>query len=119
MLGFLGIVILAAIVFAVISFGSLLFATFAEGKERAKNNDKPEMKAHCRILEKNVENAEKKLAELEARQQELVAMMSGDDKVDFEQINREMSEVQAAMEETMQAWEDAAWELEKFRKDNA
>ena len=46
-------------------------------------------------------------------------MMSGDDKVDFEQINREMSEVQAAMEETMQAWEDAAWELEKFRKDNA
>ena len=70
-------------------------------------------------LEKNVENAEKKLAELEARQQELVAMMSGDDKVDFEQINREMSEVQAAMEETMQAWEDAAWELEKFRKDNA
>ncbi len=42
-----------------------------------------------------------------------------EDSQDFEQINREMSEVQAAMEETMQAWEDAAWELEKFRKDNA
>ena len=57
MLGFLGIVILVAIVFGVISFGSLLFAVFAEGKERAKDNDKPEIKTHCRILEKNVENS--------------------------------------------------------------
>ena len=45
--------------------------------------------------------------------------MSGDDKVDFEQLNREMTEVQNAMEETMKAWEDAAWELERFLKDNA
>ena len=41
MLGFLGIVFLAAIVFGVISFGLLLFAAFAEGKERAKEWDQP------------------------------------------------------------------------------
>ena len=70
-------------------------------------------------LEKKVADAEEKLMTLEARQEELVAMMSGDEKVDFEQINREITEVQTAMEETMKAWEDAAWELEKFLKDNA
>ena len=69
-------------------------------------------------LEQRVADAEKKLAELEARQQELVAQMSGGEKVDFEQINRELSGIQTEMDATMKAWEDAAWDLEAFRKNN-
>ena len=69
-------------------------------------------------LEQRVADAEKKLADLEARQQELVAQMSGDGKVDFEQINRELSGIQTEMDATMKAWEDAAWDLEAFRKNN-
>ncbi|MBO5688374.1 MAG: ABC-F family ATP-binding cassette domain-containing protein, partial [Lentisphaeria bacterium] len=91
------------------------------GKDRRRERAKQRagISGIRRKLENAVADAEKKLADLEARQQELVAQMSGDDKVDFEQLNREMTEVQNAMEETMKAWEDAAWELERFLKDNA
>ena len=91
------------------------------GKDRRRERAKQRagISGIRRKLENAVADAEKKLADLEARQQELVAQMSGDDKVDFAQLNREMTEVQNAMEETMKAWEDAAWELERFLKDNA
>ena len=81
------------------------------GKDRRRERAKQRagISGIRRKLENAVADAEKKLADLEARQQELVAQMSGDDKVDFAQLNREMTEVQNAMEETMKAWEDAAW----------
>ncbi len=69
-----------------------------------------------RKLEQRVADAEAKLARLEARQQELAGMMSGGEKVDFASVNRELSEIQAAMDQAMEEWENAAWDLQSFLK---
>ena len=90
----------------------------AKDRRRERARQRAGIAGVKRKLEDRVASAEARLAELEARQQELVAKMSGDAKVDFEQLNREMTELQQAMDATMKEWEDAAWDLEAFRKNN-
>lgn len=68
--------------------------------------------------EKNVARLETEMADLEARQAELIEQLSGD-KVDFPQVNRELSDTQKRLEEAMAEWESAANELEEILKENA
>ena len=55
----------------------------------------------------------------EERRDELIAELSNPDGADFAAAGKELSDLQKAIEETMKAWEDAAWKLDAIMKINA
>lgn len=86
-------------------------------RERARK--RAELAGDKKRAEKQVARLEQQLEEQETRQQQLVEQLSGDGKVDFAQVNRELAELQTAIADTMEAWESAAAELEEILKLNA
>ncbi len=86
-------------------------------RERAQKRN--ELAGEKRRLTKLVADCEAKLEAQESRQEELVAMLSSTEKVDFAQVNRELAQLQSAIETTMTNWEEAAAQLEEVLKLNA
>ena len=74
--------------------------------------------ARKKAAEQKVADLEKKLETLKKRQAELVEQLSGDGKVDFASVNRELVQVQRSLEQGMADWETAASELEEIRLEN-
>ncbi len=70
-------------------------------------------------LEQLVSEKENRLAELEQRQSELIALLSRQEETDFAGINRELTAVQREMEQTMREWEENALRLESVLRENA
>ncbi len=94
-------------------------ADFSKERRRERARKRAELAGDKKRAEQQVARLEKLLNEQETRQQELAAMLSGDGKVDFAQVNRELAELQSAIDNTMAEWEKAAAELEEILKLNA
>ena len=59
------------------------------------------------------------LETLETRRSELLAQLSAGGRIDFSEVNRELSQVQTDIAATETAWESAAEALEEVRRKNA
>ncbi len=94
-------------------------ADFSKERRRERARKRAELAGDKKRSEQQVTRLEKLLNEQETRQQELAAMLSGDGKVDFAQVNRELAELQSSIDKTMEEWEKAAAELEEILKLNA
>ncbi len=90
----------------------------ARNRRRARAQARTALSASKKSAEQKVAKLEAKLEALETRQNELLERLSSTGKVDFESVNRELSEVRKSMEETMDNWETAASELEEIRLEN-
>ena len=90
----------------------------ARNRRRARAQARNALAARKKAAEQKVADLEKKLETLEKRQAELVEQLSGDGKVDFASVNRELVQVQRSLEQGMADWETAASELEEIRLEN-
>lgn len=90
----------------------------ARNRRRARAQARNALAARKKTAEQKVADLEKKLEALEKRQAELVEQLSGDGKVDFASVNRELVQVQRSLEQGMADWETAASELEEIRLEN-
>ena len=80
-------------------------------RQRAMEREK--IKPLINSLKRRVAASEKRIIQLEEEQGQLVERLSleGDDKPDFESINRRLSEIQKELESVNTLWEQAASEL--------
>ncbi len=90
----------------------------AKNRRRARAQARNALSARKKQAEKQVAELEERLATLEARQSELIAQLSGTEKIDFAAVNRTLAEVQKKIEITISEWETAAEELEAVRLEN-
>ena len=91
----------------------------AKERRRERARRRAALSGEKRRAEKAVADLEARLETLEKHQAELVSLLSGEGKVDFAELNRELASVQQAMEQTMTEWEKAASELEEILRENA
>ncbi|MBO5763357.1 MAG: hypothetical protein J6R85_05750, partial [Lentisphaeria bacterium] len=91
----------------------------ARERRRERARQRSGISAEKRSAEKEVARLENLLMEQEARRDELIAELSNPDGADFAAAGKELSDLQKAIEETMKAWEDAAWKLDAIMKINA
>jgi ATP-binding cassette subfamily F protein 3 len=68
-----------------------------------------------RPFEKQVKDSEKRITDLEREQDELTGeLMKPRENTDYAKVNRRLSEIQAALADTVERWEKASRELEKL-----
>jgi len=79
-------------------------------KQRATERD--QLLPKMRSLKRRVTAAEARIGQLEGEQAELVTQISGEaEKIDFESVNRRLSEIQTELTTVNMLWEQAASEL--------
>ncbi len=93
-------------------------ADISKERRRERARKRAGLAGDKKRAEQSVAGLEKQLEAQELRQKELLDMLSGEGKLDFAQVNRELTELQKAMESTMEQWEKAAGELEAILKQN-
>ncbi|MBQ4106544.1 MAG: ABC-F family ATP-binding cassette domain-containing protein [Lentisphaeria bacterium] len=86
----------------------------AKERRRERARKRAGIQGEKRRAEQRVAEWEKKIADSEARRDELAAQMSGGGKIDFEAVNRELAEVQQTIDRAMEEWEAAAWDLNEI-----
>ncbi len=94
-------------------------SALAKDRRRARAQARAALAQEKVKAEKQVKTLEDKLQTLEKRQTELIAILSGDSKVDFAEVNKELSTIQLAIGSTVEEWENAALALEEILKENA
>ncbi|MEI6148846.1 MAG: ABC-F family ATP-binding cassette domain-containing protein [bacterium] len=82
-------------------------------RERAQRRE--EINQRRRPFEKQVKDSEKRMTDLEREQDELTGeLMKPRETTDYAKVNRRLSEIQAALADTVERWERASRELEKL-----
>jgi ATP-binding cassette subfamily F protein 3 len=80
-------------------------------RDRAQRRE--EFNKQRRPLEKQVKDAEKRMTDLERERDELTGeLMKPRENTDYAKVNRRLSEIQAALADTVERWEKASRELE-------
>ena len=88
----------------------------SQRRERAEKRQ--ELSKVRRPLETRIKSAERKIADLEKEQDTLSGeMMKPSQGTDYATLNRRLSEIQAALAETVEIWEKASMELETLPKE--
>ena len=91
----------------------------ARNRRRARAQAREALAAERKRAENEVAALEEKLEALEKRRSELLEQLSGGGRIDFSEVNRELSQVQTDIAATETAWESAAEALEEVRRKNA
>ncbi len=90
----------------------------ARNRRRARAQAREALAADRKRAESRVAELEQRLEKLEQRQAELLEQLSGNGRIDFAAVNRELSQVQSKIAATEADWEVAAEKLEELRREN-